>query len=73
MKDEYNIIKPVDALQNIGALKPVKQGDKRKKRQEQSSQKNHNEQRSETPSEQHNPGDRPAPSENGEHFIDYCA
>lgn len=73
MKNDSNIIKPVDALQNIGALKPVKQGNKRKKRQEQNSQKKHNEQRSETPSEQHNPGDRPVPNEDGEHFIDYCA
>lgn len=73
MKNDSNIIKPVDALQNIGALKPVKQGDKRKKRQEQNSHKNDNEQRPETPSEQHKPGNRPAPSENGEHFIDYCA
>jgi len=73
MKNDSNIIKPVDALRNIGVLKPVKQGDKRKKRQEQNSQKKHNDHRPETSGEEHNPGDRPIPSEDSEHFIDYCA
>ncbi len=72
--NDYNIIKPVENLQNIGSLTPAKRREERKRRQ------NLHEQNEEKPKQESNKpineedfSDKLTESDRDQHSIDYCA
>ncbi|UCG46219.1 MAG: hypothetical protein JSU94_12015 [Phycisphaerales bacterium] len=71
--DDFNLVKPVESLQNIGALTPVKQGKEKKNRQDfrgqnQKKRKQEPNDASDEMSEKQTTSEEP-----NEHSIDYCA
>lgn len=69
--DNYNMIKPVESLQNIMGLTPTKRREERKRRQnlhKKNSEREPNDQVGEE-----NPDSESGQDENNQHSIDYCA
>jgi len=72
MTDGDYLVKPVEGLQNMPALGPVKRREQRRHRQQQ----HKSEPRQETPEaaeEEESTGDRTESKEDQQHGIDYCA
>jgi hypothetical protein len=71
--DDYNIIKPVASLQNIGGLTPVKQRKDKNPRQNVPEQnKEEDEQQGNEPTQSDTDSGAPRKDASG-HSIDYCA
>jgi hypothetical protein len=72
--NDYNAIKPVNSLQNVTGLSPVKQRQERRRRQNLHSQHEEQpeEESAESPESQ-NPDEEVAGDDNDQHFIDYRA
>jgi hypothetical protein len=72
---DSNIIKPVESLNNVRGLTPVKRRDERKRRQDKKKQQEDEQQLNDSPNEQ--PGSELAENENDQNpddvGIDYCA
>lgn len=68
----YNMIKPVESLQNIGGLTPVKQRKERRRKQDQQA-KNHSDQKQETGKTAESDSGTRTPNTTPESSIDYCA
>lgn len=71
-EDNYNIIKPVEGLQNLAALKPVGQRQERSKRQNTNNPHDEQEQPNDL-SEQEDQGEGPDDLKPGRHRVDYRA
>lgn len=72
--NDYNIIKPVESLQNITGLTPAKRREERKRRQ--NLQAEHREEAEEQPNgalDEQTSDNEPDDEENDQHLIDYCA
>jgi len=72
-QNDYNLIKPVEGLQNVGTLNPVQGNTEKKRRQPQeqrrrSSKTQQDENRNQTPST-----GEPSKNEDDRHSIDYRA
>lgn len=69
--DNYNMIKPVESLQNIISLTPTKRREERKQRQ--NPQKEHSEQELDEQNGADSPNSTSGQNENDKHSVDYCA
>jgi hypothetical protein len=69
--DNYNMIKPVESLQNIISLTPTKRREERKQRQ--NPQKEHSEQELDEQNGVDSQNSTSGQNENDEHSVDYCA
>ena len=72
--NDYNIIKPVEGLQNIAGLTPARRREERKRRQDMRREKR--EESGQEPNglaDQQSTGSEFAEDENEQHSIDYCA
>jgi hypothetical protein len=72
--DNPNIIKPVDGLQNIAHLAPVRRREQRNRRQEPNKEnKQEAEQEPNQSVDKENAGKQGSENNNDNHTIDYCA
>jgi hypothetical protein len=72
--NDYNIIKPVESLENITGLTPAKRREERKRRQNMHREKRKkSDQKPNGLADQQNTGGEFAKDENEQHSIDYCA
>jgi hypothetical protein len=74
-ENNYNTIKPVEGLQNVGSLTPVQQRQERKKQQNPQEQKNKNELAEDTmnKSTEESVADETTENHQDQHSVDYCA
>jgi hypothetical protein len=74
--NDYNIIKPVESMKNVGDITPAKRREERKKRQNSREQKDRQRQLagdSLNQSIEENINSEIAEEDQNEHSIDYCA
>ena len=71
--DSYNIIKPVENLQNVAGLKPVQQNQERKRRQDLRQGQHRAEDDELDESMEEIEEARPGRRDDDPHSIDYCA
>lgn len=74
--NDYNIIKPVESMKNVGDITPAKRREERKKRQNSRAQKDRQRQLagdSLNQSIEENINSDIAEEDQNEHSIDYCA
>jgi len=73
-EDNFNIIKPVEGLQNLAGLNSVKRREERSRRQNLNDQQDdQDEQQPDDSSEQQDFKEESVEYEDGQHTIDYCA
>ena len=70
--NDYNIIKPVENLQNVGAITPAKRQEEKKQRQKQN-QKRALEQQLSNQADEQGTGNQNDETDTDQHSIDYCA
>ncbi len=71
-ESDYNIVKPVDAPQNIGILNPIQHNAERKSRRGGGQRKSAKEQNPQSPEQ--SPADKGAMQDtDDQHGIDFCA
>ena len=72
--NDFNIIKPVESLQNIAGLTPVKRRSERKRRQNlHDGEKQESEQELNELVDEQQFSNEPTENEGEQHTIDYCA
>jgi len=70
---DYNMIKPVESLQNVGGLTPVKRENEKKRRQKQQKQNEQEQEQEPNESAEEIAGNDGIETQPDQHSIDYCA
>jgi len=71
--NNYNMVKPVGALQNITGITPTKQRQKRKRKQNQQQQNEEEDQQEQIDDEEQSPDDEIDQNGLDQSSLDYCA
>lgn len=71
--NDYNMIKPVETLQNIGSLTPAQRREERKRQQQNSKEKESEQEQDNQAQDQENTNSRVDEVPKEKHSIDYCA